>query len=81
MMRGIVIAHAVRRQKSINDLWVNKPAGPRRDVSDGRPMSLDTDYNQINIMGLKGAVITLSVSTGPARPAFLERVEKWTQQH
>ena len=53
-----------------------KPAGPRRDVSGGRPMSLDTDYNQINIMGLKGAVITLSMSTVPERPAFLERMEK-----
>jgi len=38
-------------------------------------MNSDTDYNQINIMGLKGAVITLSVSTVSARPAFL-RVEK-----
>ena len=39
-------------------------------------MNSDTDYNQINIMGLKGAVITLSVSTVPERPAFIERVEQ-----
>ena len=33
-------------------------------------MNSDTDYNQIRIMGLKGAVITLSVSTVPRGPLF-----------
>ena len=39
-------------------------------------MSLDTTYNQLNNGSQRGGK-ALVVSTVSARPAFLERVEKW----